>query len=148
MGLGIPCGEDPAQQVLLTGLTSLRQKSRNRENRVGEALPRMATQICLSLSPSMVGLEASLSLKVSDTFIPHNTPLMPASLPFSWFHSRPRGHGAFHTLRPATQLLSVTHESHSVRAASRRNRATGSPPWDTRGPGQETKWPQSPEDPP
>lgn len=133
----------------LTGLTSLRQeKGRNQENGVGEALPRVATQFCLSLSPSRAGLEGSLNLEVSDTFIPHDTPLLPASLASSRFPSRPRGHGPFHTLRPAARLPSFTHESHSASAASRRDRATGSPPWDTCRPGQQTKWPRSPEHPP
>lgn len=127
----LSCGE-----VLLTVLTSLRQeKDRNHENRVGEAPQGWPPQPCLSLFPSMLGLEVSLNLEVSGTFILLNTTLVPASLSFSWFHFRPWGHSPFRTLSPATHLLSYTHESHSVRAASRGKRATGSPSWDTRGPG-------------
>lgn len=74
----------------------------------------------------MLGLEVSLNLEVSGTFILLNTTLVPASLSFSWFHFRPWGHSPFRTLSPATHLLSYTHESHSVRAASRGKRATGS----------------------
>lgn len=144
-------------QVLLPHLTFLRLASGRQEKvriqkRVGETLPRMVARFCPSFSPNILGLEFSLNLEASDTFIPQNTTLLPASLPFSRPHPWPQGHSPFCTPKPVISLhhLPVSH----------RLGVGGQPPGETelmevavvlrqgtRGPDQQPGWPQDPEAP-
>ena len=124
---GLPEGAGLTQQVFSI-LNSLRLASGRQEKvriqtQVGETLPGMAARFRPSFSPNIPGLEFSLNLEASDTFIPQNTALLPASLPFPRPHPWPQGHSPFCT--PET-VISLHHLP-----VSHRLRVGGPPPGET-----------------
>ena len=109
----------------------------------------MAAHFRPSFSRNIPGSEFSLNLEASDTFIPQDTALLPASLPFPRPHPWPRGHSPFCT--PET-VISLHHlpVSHRLRVGghppgARRDRDDGGRRGSqagARGPARQPGWPR------